>query len=277
MSVVDDKTGFVWQGKYFRASRDRNVRKRFGCPCERNSKHGMGASHGKKGIIGVALADQRQMTGALFLFVKQIEAYPRQMILGDQSDRFRKVIAGRILGRTGKDPIHRRALREFFGKVVVGVEDHTGCSKIPKQFLFTVLVMLKIGMLVDSDVVGKEIGEEHRIKFDPGHALLHQRLRGDLDHNGLHSVFLHFQKRALQGDGIGSGVGSNCLKRSVANAIGADISRRNIIFVENMRQHLRRSGLSLGTGNADDLYGMRGIAVQPASQKSKGFSRVRGL
>ena len=122
----------------------------------------------------------------------------------------------------------------------------------------------------------REVGESSDVKIDSIHAMLCQRVRANLHHAGRTASVTHLRKRLLQ------------FKRFWRGAIGGQNTTAHVIFHRSnhaggnirsrqyMPHHECDSGLTVGTGNPDDLQGTRRVLMNSCRNLSQCLSSIGG-
>ena len=94
--------------------------------------------------------------------------------------------------------------------------------------------MGKARMLVLADVIGGEIGEDHRFKVHTLHAILHQCLRGNLNDCRTDTALVHIAKGCLKRQCVGRGVDGGNVLVGIGHTVGSDITAGDRRAVENL-------------------------------------------
>ena len=114
-------------------------------------------------------------------------------------------------------------------------------------------VILKILMLVGADVVMAQVGKDPDLKGDPRGPVQHQPLGGNLHDHAVAARLHHFRKILVDGVGFRRGVGCRDLLFPDDRLDGPDQPHLVSHILQDGLDHIGGGGLSLGSGDADDL------------------------
>ena len=122
-------------------------------------------------------------------------------------------------------------------------------------------VIFKVLVLIRSDMVFPQIGENADLKGDPRRPVKHKPLGGNFHDHTVAASLHHLGKIILDGVGFRRGVAGRDRTVSDQGLDGADQPHLVSHFLQNRLHHISGGGLPLGPGNADHLQLLRRISV----------------
>ena len=192
----------------------------------------------------------------------------------DQTDVFRPQVT--VFPQA--EGLHRTsvALQDLFEVRVVPVEDPG--PALTEQPALAMEVVLKILVLIGSDMVRGKIGKDPQIKDKAARPVEHEGLGRDLHDNCLHTAVRHIPEGFLKDNRLGSRILSRdtdlSLRRRIQGLDGSHKACPDSGRLQDRAHHIGRGGLALSSRDADDLHLFRRITVKGSAHHSHRFPGV---
>ena len=155
---------------------------------------------------------------------------------------------------------------------VVRVEDpHLA---LPEQKALAVEIIVKILVLVGTDVVGRQVGEDTYIEQESLCPVHHQGLGRDLHDDRLHARVRHIAEGLLQNSGLRRRIIGGDPHVSIEDLDRADQADPEPGRFQDGLDHIGCGRLALGARDADDLHLRRGVLVVSRCDIGHGIARI---